>query len=210
MKKFVTLMLALAILCTCSVALADGESHATPYIGTFATMKTKQIGNVIYITLSKPVDRLFANWLGYKEMPEELALTEDNEASVLTNGHKYQIGVHWTNWYWKLYGQCQVIDATKTDNEIACQIAQFQLDNAGSAFPCVEIELPVQIRDCETGELLPSPISRDGSICSWRQVFGEALASPYDRAYITVQGDWIVCYNRRGDIVNIHYNDGEI
>ena len=26
-----------------------------------------------------------------------------------------------------------------------------------------------------------------------------------DRAFITVQGDWIVCYNRKGDLVGVAY-----
>ena len=60
MKKVITLVLAIALLLTSVVALADG----TPNINSFAKMttKTSEGNGVITITLTKPVDRLLVNW----------------------------------------------------------------------------------------------------------------------------------------------------
>ncbi|MBQ7655330.1 MAG: hypothetical protein IJI53_05555, partial [Clostridia bacterium] len=77
MKKIVTLVLAIALLMTSVVAIA--ETHATPNINSFATMKVKyDESNRIYtITLSKPVDRLLIKWAEKGAEPEELAVGED-------------------------------------------------------------------------------------------------------------------------------------
>ncbi|MBR5109291.1 MAG: hypothetical protein IK099_03765 [Clostridia bacterium] len=92
MKKIITLVLAVAMLMTSVVALA--ETHATPNISTFATMKTKtnEGAHTITITLSKPVDRLLVNWAEKGAEPEELAVDENLKAVALTWGHKYMPG----------------------------------------------------------------------------------------------------------------------
>ena len=82
MKKALALVLALVLLCSASVALAASKVKApaningfeglpaTPALSTFASMKTKQRGNTITVTLNKPVDKIEANWQGYKEVPK--------------------------------------------------------------------------------------------------------------------------------------------
>ena len=97
MKKVITLVLAIALVLTSVVALADG----TPNINSFATMKVKYHelksepwGAPAYweITLSKPVDRLLINWSGKGEEPEELAVDENLKATALKGSHKYMPG----------------------------------------------------------------------------------------------------------------------
>ncbi|MBR3019467.1 MAG: hypothetical protein IKH57_20710 [Clostridia bacterium] len=107
MKKIITLVLALALLMTSVVAIA--ETHATPNINSFATMTVKYVGakfarNTTYnnnpkkndeyyeITLSKPVDRLLVNWTGKGEEPEELAVDENLKATAIVWNHKYMPG----------------------------------------------------------------------------------------------------------------------
>ena len=99
MKKIITLVLALALVLTSVVAIAESvEAPAapkgTPNIKSFATMKTKynEGDGVITITLSKPVDRLLVNWAEKGAEPEELAVGEDLIATALTWGHKYMPG----------------------------------------------------------------------------------------------------------------------
>ncbi len=97
MKKVVTLVLAIALVLTSVVALADG----TPNINSFATLKVKyhELANEPWgapayweITLSKPVDRLLINWSGKGEEPEELAVDENLKATALKGSHKYMPG----------------------------------------------------------------------------------------------------------------------
>jgi hypothetical protein len=103
MKKIIALALALALLLTSAVAFA--ETHATPNINSFATMKVKYVGgmfnnnnthmgadNYYLITLSKPVDRLLVNWAEKDAEPEELAVGEDLTATAIAWGHKYMPG----------------------------------------------------------------------------------------------------------------------
>jgi len=99
MKKIITLVLALALVLTSVVAIAEAvEAPAapkgTPNVNSFATMKTKynEGAGVITITLSKPVDRLLVNWAEKGAEPEELAVGEDLKATALTWGHKYMPG----------------------------------------------------------------------------------------------------------------------
>ncbi len=141
MKKIVAFVLAAIMLCSFTVALADGM----PKKGSFASMqvRTDKDYDVVYISLSKPVDKLYANW------PSDLALLEltvDNnlEASVFTYGHSCSLGVVYKeDAPWKYYS------------------------------------------------------------CS--DTWGQEIATQYDRAFVTLQGNYIVCYNRYGDIVEIVY-----
>ena len=117
MKKIITLVLALALVLTSVVAIAESvEAPAapkgTPNINTFATMKTKynEKAGVITITLSKPVDRLLVKWAEKGAEPEELAV--DLQATALTWGHKYMPGT--TQYYatWVDVNQKVTYDAT--------------------------------------------------------------------------------------------------
>jgi len=99
MKKIITLVLALALVLTSVVAIAEtveapAAPKGTPNINSFATMKTKydEGAGIITITLSKPVDRLLIKWAEKGAEPEELAVGEDLTATALTWGHKYMPG----------------------------------------------------------------------------------------------------------------------
>jgi hypothetical protein len=99
MKKIITLVLALALVLTSVVAIAESvEAPAapkgTPNIKSFATMTTKynEGDGVITIKLDKPVDRLLVKWAEKGAEPEELAVGEDLTATALTWGHKYMPG----------------------------------------------------------------------------------------------------------------------
>ena len=137
MKKALVLILAAVLLCSSVTALAQ----AYPGKSSFATMSVKTKGYEVTVTLSKPVDRLFANWPNDLCLIE-LAVSEDLQASVFTYGHSCALGT--------------VFD-----------------ENAPLVY----------------------------YLCS--DTFGLEFATPVDRAFVTLQGDWIVSYNRKGDIVDI-------
>ena len=137
MKKIVALVLAAVLLCSCVVALA--EVPPIPQRDTFASMTTKTKNGVISITLSKPVDKLYACW-PFELKVEELGVSESLTASAYLFGHYYQPGV--------------------------AKVIYRYID----------------------GELVEYPV-----------------ATREDRAFITVQGDWIVCYNRQGELVGVAY-----
>ncbi len=130
MKKIIALILAAVMLCSCAAALA--EKPAMPYKDTFASMYTFTEGNVITITLSKPVDKLYVNWASELKIVE-LQVTESLNASVYITNQNTQPGV-----------------------------AKVYLD-------------------------------RD-----W-------IGTRTDRAFVTLQGQWIVSYNRKGEIVDVSY-----
>ena len=139
MKKIVALILAAVLLCSCAVALADSVPPV-PNLDTFAAMTTKTKDNVMRVTLSKPVDKLYINWPNELQVVE-LSVTEDLKAAVLLAGQNTQPGVAelYTLYIW---------------------------DDKAIEFP---------------------------------------IATKEDRAFVTVQGDWIVCYNRKGAIVAVAY-----
>ena len=97
MKKIVTLVLAIALLMTSVVAIA--ETKATPNINTFAKMTTKFIeGSATQakryeIKLSKPVTKLWVLWAEKGAEPEELAVDENLSATALAVEHKYMPGI---------------------------------------------------------------------------------------------------------------------
>jgi hypothetical protein len=155
MKKVLALVLALVLLCSASVALAASKVKApaningfeglpaTPALSTFASMKTKQRGNTITVTLTKPVDKIEANWCGYKEVPEELTLDENNVAKVNTAGHKYQLGVHWTNEYvrdinWNSYVEIPIGTDPAEYSALRAQAARY----VDKYYYCLEYNLP--------------------------------------------------------------------
>ncbi|MBR3019289.1 MAG: hypothetical protein IKH57_19780 [Clostridia bacterium] len=137
MKKLAALLLAAMLLCSCVTALAAGM----PDTASFATLKVAVDGDIVTVTLSKPVDKLYANWPSEFELVE-LAVSDSLKASVFTGRHNYQMGV---------------------------------LDNGNDEWG---------FSKC-TGK--------------WYLKVG----TKYDRAFVTLQGDWIVSYNRNGDLVDV-------
>ena len=199
MKKFISFILVSVMLFSMTTAIA--ESHATPYIGLFATMKTKTNDNYIEITFNKPIDRLFVNWRGKGETLEELALTDDCKATVLTTSHKYMPGVPYNN-----SGRVGCVSdyiiipllADKCAPENEKIIKRY---NDSKDFNVISVMYPtVNPKDnyveLINGYIVVLPVTRTS-----------AHATPSQVAYITLQGDWVVSYSRNGTILKIEYNE---
>ena len=112
MKKNLSRILALALVVTSLLSLtagafADGtkvvipnrisrlepqlpEREASP------TIRTKTKNGEIMVRVNGEADAVYANWLGYGESKEEVAL-ENGLGYVETEGHKYQLGAKWNN-----------------------------------------------------------------------------------------------------------------
>lgn len=252
MKKIITLVLALALVLTSVVAIA--ETHATPNINTFATMKTKynEKAGVITITLSKPVDRLLVKWAEKGAEPEELAVDENLQATALTWGHKYMPGT--TQYYatWVDVNQKVTYDATVLGYDVENSETVYNIKDKFSGhedhlafeyqyvYPEVELDpdAPISIEDqiasykaefvgADEDYIIVLPfeyvdangntIKVNGSIKLADEIFDgidpksiqTVIATPGQTAFMTVQGEWAVYYNRAGKIVGIEYFDGQ-
>ena len=266
MKKIVTLVLAIALLMTSVVAIA--ETHATPNVNSFATMKTKysERNGVITITLTKPVDRLLVKWAEKGAEPEELAVDENLQATALTWGHKYMPGTEqkigtstikdtiekdWvevkpSEWEYQVVKttsgsrntpayfvetttkeQKWTFGETYTDAEWAVIVRNYKEQYPAGSYDIVKpsrayIEVdgkdtfgnPIKVKQPLT---YPdgSPVINEGHIqgisvsTQVNKKLGTVVATPAQTAYMTVQGEWAVYYNRAGKIVGIEYFDGQ-
>lgn len=259
MKKVITLVLALALVLTSVVAIAESvEAPAapkgTPNINTFATMKTKynEGAGVITITLSKPVDRLLVKWAEKGAEPEELAVDENLQATALTWGHKYMPGT--TQYYatWVDVNQKVTYDATVLGYDVENSETVYNIKDKFSGhedhlafeyqyvYPEVELDpdAPISIEDqiasykaefvgadedyiivlpFEYVDATGKTIKVNGSIKLADETFDgidpksiqTVIATPGQTAFMTVQGEWAVYYNRAGKIVGIEYFDGQ-
>ena len=284
MKKIAALVLAIALLMTSVVAIA--ETHATPNISSFATMKVKyDESNRIYtITLSKPVDRLLIKWAEKGAEPEELAVGEDLQATAIAWGHKYMPGTtqrlgtstfkvgkgdgevyyndetsEWAYSYSDTTGNkpsspVYFRETTTTGPKMNVYAWGNNGNNAPKGYTLeVVIDGELQWWDFDTLEELefaynqytgfqygtldlvaPKSIVskgtgkdnfgnktdeligyKDGTIQgknvsrSTNTKLGTVVATPAQTAFMTVQGDWAVYYNRAGKIVGIEYFDGQ-
>ena len=254
MKKVITLVLAIALVLTSVVALADG----TPNINSFATMKVKYHelksepwGAPAYweITLSKPVDRLLINWSGKGEEPEELAVDENLKATALKGSHKYMPGTSQYYATWVSVNHKVVMDEVYLGKDI-CSSEEVYRDYVVSesgkdaAFKHEHL-YPVRILDSETcpdvnAEIekyksdyptlwgyydiqKPTVITVDGKdvvvpgsiqlIEEYDGINPKSIqtvnATPLQTAFMTVQGEWAVYYNRAGRIVGIEKFEGQ-
>ena len=108
MKKVVAIILCLIMALASIAALAETEPTVPATLaelGTlpeanadeFAVLLTKDDGKTITVTLSKAVDSIKANWLGYNEEPEELTVSPDLTTQVSKAGHKYSLGTKWVS-----------------------------------------------------------------------------------------------------------------
>lgn len=253
MKKIITLVLALALVLTSVVAIAEAvEAPAapkgTPNVKSFATMKTKydERNHIITITLSKPVDRLLVKWAEKGAEPEELAVDENLQATALTWGHKYMPGT--TQYYatWVSVNRlvvkdevylgkdiCKSEDVYKSyDKKVSGKELAFEyrteypireLDS--KTCPDVSQEIAKYKRDYPTVDgyydiLIPYidefNVYHPGYIQLIEEYDGidpksiqTVIATPDQTAYMTVQGEWAVYYNRAGKIVGIELFDGQ-
>ena len=258
MKKIITLVLAIALLMTSVMAIA--EVHATPNINTFAKMTVKyNEGNRLYtITLDKAVDRLLIKWADAE--PEELAVDENLEATAIAWGHKYMPGT--TQYYatWSQNGGTieldetwlgwSIVDGTDVyvldDEPLEDNSLYYDDDTCTFGAPFAEVtELgpkriiyPIdyttngkfdqskwdkvikaykaqypQYKNYEIVE--PTTLNSNGYIQGSRvfnrinKAFQTVIATPDQTAYMTVQDEWAVYYNRAGKIVGIEYFDGQ-
>ena len=259
MKKVITLVLALALVLTSVVAIAESvEAPAapkgTPNINTFATMKTKynEGAGIITITLSKPVDRLLVKWAEKGAEPEELAVDENLQATALTWGHKYMPGT--TQYYatWVDVNQKVTYDATVLGYDVENSETVYNIKDKFSGhedhlafeyqyvYPEVVLDpnAPISIEDqiasykaefvgadedyiivlpFEYVDATGKTIKVNGSIKLADEIFDgidpksiqTVIATPGQTAFMTVQGEWAVYYNRAGKIVGIEYFDGQ-
>lgn len=248
MKKVITLVLAIALVLTSVVAIA--ETHATPNVNSFATMKTKydEKNHIITITLSKPVDRLLIKWAEKGAEPEELAVGEDLKATALTWGHKYMPG---TSQYYATWESSIVEEQTEellgidVDTSERVYITDgFEQTSGWAGGPVVNVDQFGPVRELEYGKaedqideylydygfeledcivVEPAKVLVDGEEVeipgyiqgyydSYKYInseFSTVIATPAQTAYMTVQGEWAVYYNRKGQIVGIEYFDGQ-
>ena len=259
MKKVITLVLALALVMTSVVAIAESvEAPAapkgTPNINTFATMKTKynEKAGVITITLSKPVDRLLVKWAEKGAEPEELAVDENLQATALTWGHKYMPGT--TQYYatWVDVNQKVTYDATVLGYDVENSETVYNIKDKFSGhedhlafeyqyvYPEVVLDpnAPISIEDqiasykaefvgadedyiivlpFEYVDATGKTIKVNGSIKLADETFDgidpksiqTVIATPGQTAFMTVQGEWAVYYNRAGKIVGIEAFEGQ-
>ena len=104
MRRAFAIIIALALISSASVAFADSigaEEIVTqngicdfPDLQMFSVLRASvpdEFGRVT-VTLSEPVDKLWANWMGKGEKPEELLVDETLTAKFYTKGHPYQVG----------------------------------------------------------------------------------------------------------------------
>ncbi|MBR3741400.1 MAG: hypothetical protein IKN04_13270 [Clostridia bacterium] len=101
MKKLVSLILVLAMVLACSVAMAEAPTRKgsandfedVPEFFEPIGMKTKRGGDTVTVTLDGEVDSLEVLWYGVGEEFEELEVV-DGVAKYNAAGHRYQPGMH--------------------------------------------------------------------------------------------------------------------
>ena len=91
MKKFVALILAAVMLCSCAAVLAEGVP-SLPNLDTFAKIITETKDMVYTISLSKPVDQLYVSWPSELKVVA-LSVSENLQAKVLLIGQNTQPGM---------------------------------------------------------------------------------------------------------------------
>ena len=111
LKKVIAVVLVLALLTACCAALAEetGKTEKINFflpatvaeleldelpVNDFPTIKTKKVRQITTITVNGKLDKLSANWMGYGETSEEVALT-DGVGQISAEGHKYSVGTQW-------------------------------------------------------------------------------------------------------------------
>ena len=115
MKKLISVIIALALLAVCCTAFADDAAETAETkekiqffvpatlaeygledlpLDQFPTIKTKRVSKITTITVTGKPDKLYANWMGYGESPEEVIL-KDGVGKISSEGHKYSVGTHY-------------------------------------------------------------------------------------------------------------------
>ncbi len=231
MKRTIVILLALALVCSASAAFAgsigleeivsqDNVSDF-PDLSIFAELRASvpdELGRVT-VTLSEPVDRLWANWMGKDEKPEELLLDENLKATVYTKRHTYQVGAmppeSTANLYKLETSKRYIIEFGALESQINWRTIQAQ--NSALEGDNITVVLPRWVLYRISDEVVFSEYSDshnctdidvpdgfglqkvDGFAVSWRYGSNGSDGSP-NLAYITVQKGYIVIYSRNGKI----------
>ena len=230
MRRAIAILLAFALISSASVAyagsigleevIAQGDISECPDLSIFAALHASvpdEFGRVT-VTLSEPVDRLWANWMGKGEKPEELFLDENLTAKLSTKGHPYQVGA--------MPAGSGGMNRQETSKRYIIQFGALQsqinwrtiqAQNAANDGDSVEVVLPHWILyrvsdDVVYGEYsdklnctdieVPEGFKLqrvDGYAVSWRLASEGSDGSP-NLAYITLQKGYVVIYSRSGKI----------
>ena len=230
MKKTLAVLLTLALVCSASAAFAasivpEQASENTDFQAIAEQMGFAELHasvpdqyDRVTVTLSKPVDRLWANWMGEGETPEELFPGENNSVTFSTKGHKYQVGAQAPakqTLFKEESGPRHIISFGALESQINWRTIQAQEDRLHG--DCVEVVEPKWIvyrvvdgvvMDEYDDKLVSGDIKvPDG--CKLTKVLGYTVAWHYSSygsdgspnlAYITLQGDYVVVYARNGKI----------
>ena len=192
-----------------------------PPIASFAQMDTinSKDGKSIKVILDRPVDRIWANWMGKNEGPEELELDEKNRTVVSTVGHKYQIGARWVGEFSEgEVGSRQSIVWGAYPSYVQWAIGQAKQTDENYGY--VKVVLPHwELQEITTGNVVKE--YDDSHTChdifvpdGYKLVKQEGYAVAYQKqavasdgspniAYITEQDGWMVYYSRIGQIVMV-------
>lgn len=235
MKKVFALILTIALLLTSVAAFA--ETHPTPNVSSFAQLTVKTSDTAYSLKFTKPVDRLFIIWsdTGLQEM----MVDERLNAFVFRSGHKYLAGIEERFVPEKsieiydgnklIYKDTQVDPVT--GNEIAKEVKTYKysqvLHYGDNLDQQIEAFKQWHGQDYEYEVIEPQhSLDEDGKdvytlgcikayTVETKYNPKEAkrktnVAVPSQAAFITLQDDeWVVYYNRSGQIVGIEYYDGQ-
>lgn len=230
MRRAIAILLALALISPAAVAFAGSigvedvisQSNISdfPDLSMFAVLRASvpdEFGRVT-VSLSEPVDRLWANWMGKGEKPEELFLDDHLTTRLYTKGHPYQVGAmppSNAGLYKTETSKRYVIEFGALDSQINWRTIQARTE--GDHGDCMEVIMPHWILYRISDEVVFNEYSDklnctdidvpdgfrlqkvDGYAVSWRYGSNGSDGSP-NLAYITLQKGYIVIYSRSGRI----------
>ena len=210
MKKMLALVLAALIVCSFASALA--ETQGMPSLDSFAKLTTKTEGDVICVKLSKPVDKLYANWPAELTI-KQLAVSSDLYAYAITTGHRYLIGVAKVNDTQSPRRAIPGFPPVRPGENPPAPPAGDPPAQPGQNPPAPPAgDPPAQPGQNPPAPPAGDPPARPGQNPPARPPFLKPmqtveLATATDRAFVTLQGNWIVSYSRAGAIVDITYTE---
>ena len=231
MKRAIAVILALLTLLSSSAAafagsigveeiIMNNDPSEFPDLSSFAMLRASvpdELGRVT-VSLSEPVDRLWANWMGKDEEPEELFLNDDLTVTFSTKGHPYQVGTmppKNAELFKQETSQRYIIEFGALESQINWRT--IQAENSAQHGDCVSVVLPRWILYRISDEVhfdeysdklksvdieVPEGFALqklEGYAVSWRYGSNGSDGSP-NLAYITMQKGYIVIYGRNGKI----------
>lgn len=230
MRRAIAILLALTLISSAYAVFAESigteeiitnnEISEFPDLSCFAALRASvpdELGRVT-VSLSEPVDRLWANWMGKGEKPEELFLNDDLTVTFSTKGHPYQVGTmppSNANLFKQETSQRYIIEFGALQSQVNWRTIQAQ--NAAHDGDCVVVVSPHWILYRISDEVLFNEYSDklnctdievpegfqlqkvEGYAVSWRYGSNGSDGSP-NLAYITMQKGYIVIYGRNGKI----------